>query len=182
MGSHHVGGISKLKCEQQKHQEEAEKEQYHKFLSQFTMENFLEKVPTHDPNGAEIPKWKREMMAKKAAEKGKKEAIQKRAKEDEDRKMAAMPVWKKQLIEEKMDDPKSANGDAEKHWDQRSAGVNMDTVVSGLQQKLQNLKAQGQKNESSAVAATLTTTEETGDFKMALRKFSQHGDGGPRQN
>merc|ERR1712029_239376 len=63
-------------------------------------------VPTHDPNGAEIPKWKREMMAKKAAEKGKKEAIQKRAKEDEDRKMAAMPVWKKQLIEKKMDDPK----------------------------------------------------------------------------
>ena len=56
----------------------------------------------------------------------------------------------------------------------------MDTVVSGLQQKLQNLKAQGQKNESSAVAATLTTTEETGDFKMALRKFSQH-DGGQTQ-
>merc|ERR1712076_347572 len=46
------------------------------------------------------------MMAKKAAEKGKKEAIQKRAKEDEERKMAAMPVWKKQLIEKKMDDPK----------------------------------------------------------------------------
>ena len=75
----------------------------------------------------------------------------------------------------------SANGDAEKHWDQRSAGVNMDTVVSGLQQKLQNLKAQGQKNESSAVAATLTTTEETGDFKMALRKFSQHNGSGQNQ-
>ena len=77
----------------------------------------------------------------------------------------------------------SANGDAEKqHWELRSAGVNMDTVVSGLQQKLQNLKAQGQKNESSDAAATLTTTEETGDFKMAFRKFSEHGDGGPRQN
>merc|ERR1711953_1449489 len=76
----------------------------------------------------------------------------------------------------------SANGDAEKHWDQRSAGVNMDTVVSGLQQKLQNLKAQGQKNESSAaVAATLTTTEETGDFKMALRKFSQQDGSGQNQ-
>ena len=60
--------------------------------------------------------------------------------------------------------------------------MNMDTVVSGLQQKLQNLKAQGQKNESSDAAATLTTTEETGDFKMAFRKFSEHGDGGPRQN
>jgi len=104
--SHHVGGISKLKCEQQKHQEEIEKEQYQKFLSQFTMETFFEKVPSHDPSGVEIPKWKREMMAKKAAEKAKKEAIQRKAKEEEDLRMAAMPVWKKQLIEKKMEDPK----------------------------------------------------------------------------
>ena len=46
------------------------------------------------------------MMAKKAAEKGKKEAIQRKAKEDEEMRMAAMPVWKKQLIEKKMEDPK----------------------------------------------------------------------------
>ena len=42
--SHTVGGISKLKSEQQKLQEEQEKEQYKLFLAQFTMENFLEKV------------------------------------------------------------------------------------------------------------------------------------------
>ena len=42
--SHAVGGISKLKTEQQKQQECQEKEQYKKFLAQFTMENFLEKV------------------------------------------------------------------------------------------------------------------------------------------
>jgi len=105
--SHNVGGISKLRTEQQKIQEQHEQEQYKRFLAQFTMENFLEKVPTHDPNGAEIPKWKREMMAKKAAEKGKKEAIARKAKEDEDRKMAAMPAWKKELIQKKMEDPKS---------------------------------------------------------------------------
>lgn len=46
------------------------------------------------------------MMAKKAAEKGKKEAIARKAKEDEDRKMAAMPAWKKELIQKKMEDPK----------------------------------------------------------------------------
>ena len=63
-------------------------------------------VPSHDPSGVEIPKWKREMMAKKAAEKAKKEAIQRKAKEEEDLRMAAMPVWKKQLIEKKMEDPK----------------------------------------------------------------------------
>ena len=78
--------------------------------SQNTRKNNLKvkslQVPTHDPNGAEIPKWKREMMAKKAAEKGKKEAIQRKAKEDEELRLAAMPVWKKQLIEKKMEDPK----------------------------------------------------------------------------
>ena len=67
---------------------------------------FTLQVPTHDPNGAEIPKWKREMMAKKAAEKGKKEAITQKNKDEEDRKMAAMPAWKKDLIQKKMEDPK----------------------------------------------------------------------------
>jgi hypothetical protein len=42
--SHTVGGVSKLRTEQQKVQEEHEKEQYKRFLGQFTMENFLEKV------------------------------------------------------------------------------------------------------------------------------------------
>jgi len=32
----------------------------------------VNEVPSHDPSGVEIPKWKREMMAKKAAEKAKK--------------------------------------------------------------------------------------------------------------
>ena len=42
--SHTVGGVSKLRSEQQKIQEEQEREQYKRFLAQFTMENFLEKV------------------------------------------------------------------------------------------------------------------------------------------
>ena len=46
------------------------------------------------------------MMAKKAAEKGKTEAIQRKAKEDEEMKLAAMPSWKKELIQKKMEDPK----------------------------------------------------------------------------
>ena len=42
--SHNVGGISRLRSEQAKMQEEAERQKYAKFLSQFTMENFLDKV------------------------------------------------------------------------------------------------------------------------------------------
>merc|ERR1712226_1365211 len=57
--------------------------------------------------GGEIPMWKREMLAKKAAEKAKKEAIDRRAQEQEYRKMVEIPAWKRQLIENrKADDPK----------------------------------------------------------------------------
>ena len=68
---------------------------------------FFIQVPQQDPNGGEIPIWKREMMAKKAAEKAKKEAIEKRAQEEEYRKMVSIPAWKRQLIENrKTEDPK----------------------------------------------------------------------------
>ena len=42
--SHNVGGVSKLRSEQQKMQEEQERAEYRRFLAQFTTENFLEKV------------------------------------------------------------------------------------------------------------------------------------------
>ena len=42
--SHNIGGISKLKQEQQKIQAAQEREKYKRFLAKFTMENFLEKV------------------------------------------------------------------------------------------------------------------------------------------
>ena len=42
--THNVGGISRLRSEQAKMQEEAERQKYAKFLSQFTTENFLDKV------------------------------------------------------------------------------------------------------------------------------------------
>ena len=67
----------------------------------------LSQIPQQDPNGGEIPLWKREMIAKKAAEKAKKEAIEKRHQEKEYRKIAEIPAWKRQLIENrKAEDPK----------------------------------------------------------------------------
>jgi len=99
--SHAVGGVGKLRSEQHKAQEEVEKEQYRKFLGQFTAENFLRKIPSTDPAGNEIPKWKREMLAKKAADKAKQEALDERARIEEERKMQAIPAWKRQLLAQK---------------------------------------------------------------------------------
>ena len=62
-------------------------------------------VPKVDPSGAEIPTWKREMLAKKAAEKAKAEAMGRRKMDDEWKKEVAVPEWKKQLIDKKGDDP-----------------------------------------------------------------------------
>jgi hypothetical protein len=58
-------------------------------------------VPERDQAGNIIPDWKRQMMAKKAAEKAKKEFEDRLAKEAEDRRLSAIPKWKRDLIQRK---------------------------------------------------------------------------------
>jgi len=106
--SHTIGGVSKLRSEQAKAQEELEKEQYRKFLAQFTAENFLKKIPEKDPAGNEIPRWKREMLAKKAADKAKQESLDERARLEEERKLSAVPAWKRQLLAQKSEEEKKS--------------------------------------------------------------------------
>lgn len=74
----------------------------------FTVEEFLKKIPEKDPKGNEIPVWKRQMMAKKAAEKAKREVEEEIKKQIEDKKAKAIPEWKKQLIK-KEDSLNSSN-------------------------------------------------------------------------
>jgi hypothetical protein len=58
-------------------------------------------VAERDQAGNIIPDWKRQMLAKKAAEKAKKEFEDRVAKEAEDRRLSAIPKWKRDLIQRK---------------------------------------------------------------------------------
>ena len=73
---------------------------------QFIINNSIFQIPSSDPAGNEIPKWKREMLAKKAADKAKQESLDERARLEEERKMQAIPAWKRQLLAQKEGDVK----------------------------------------------------------------------------
>lgn len=60
-------------------------------------------IPERDPTGNVIPAWKRQMLAKKAAERARRELEERLAKEAEHRRLQAIPAWKRQLIAKKED-------------------------------------------------------------------------------
>jgi len=63
-------------------------------------------IPDTDSTGNPIPPWKRQMMAKKLAEKAKKEHEEQFAREAENRRLQAIPAWKRQLLQAKKTDDK----------------------------------------------------------------------------
>merc|ERR1712098_206860 len=95
------GGVNKLKEKQAQAREEQEKEDFKNFMEQFTTENFLLKMPEVDNQGNKIPLWKRELLAKKNAEKAKQDGLLERARLEEERRLSSIPAWKKQLMQRK---------------------------------------------------------------------------------
>lgn len=65
---------------------------------QYTAENFLSSIPERDASGCEIPKWKRLMLAKKCAEKAKREAEVTALQEAENKKNTLIPEWKQRIL------------------------------------------------------------------------------------
>lgn len=55
-------------------------------------------MPERDAAGNVIPAWKRQMMARRAAEKARKDLERELAGEAERRRAAAVPAWKRQLL------------------------------------------------------------------------------------
>lgn len=113
-----IHGIKKMKTE--KARMEHDKEAYSEIARQFTASHFVDQVglqvtnehisnlqttvkcrlqiPEKDNTGNIIPDWKRQMLAKKAAERAKKEFEERMAKEAEDRRLSAIPQWKRDLL------------------------------------------------------------------------------------
>eukprot|EP00090_Calanus_glacialis_P044778 TRINITY_DN8023_c0_g1_i4.p1 TRINITY_DN8023_c0_g1~~TRINITY_DN8023_c0_g1_i4.p1 ORF type:complete len:984 (-),score=275.70 TRINITY_DN8023_c0_g1_i4:1081-3648(-) len=168
--SHTIGGVGKLRSEQHKAQDEAEKEQYRKFLGQFTAENFLKKIPSSDPAGNEIPKWKREMLAKKAADKAKQESLDERARLEEERKMQAIPAWKRQLLAQKdgdvkrVDDEIVINGEV---YVRKSSSV-ISSSIDNIQEKLERKNAENMIRNGSDIRQ-----DDTDGFPMSVPLLKQ---------
>ncbi|XP_050297734.1 espin isoform X2 [Anthonomus grandis grandis] len=94
-------GVKKMKIEKAKTEQTMEREVIFEIKKQFTATNFVEKIPDKDNTGNMIPAWKRQMLAKKAAEKAKKELEEQMLREAEERRLQSIPQWKRQLIAKK---------------------------------------------------------------------------------
>ncbi|XP_026735674.1 espin [Trichoplusia ni] len=94
-----ITGIKKLKVERARRESLQDKETFTEFTKRFTAENFVDQVPERDAAGNVIPAWKRQMLARRAAEKARKDLERELAGEAERRRAAAVPAWKRQLLQ-----------------------------------------------------------------------------------
>ncbi|PSN51771.1 hypothetical protein C0J52_05256 [Blattella germanica] len=101
-----ITGIKKLKVERAKVEEQHEKEMFTEITKQLTANSF---IPDKDSTGNPIPAWKRQMLAKKAAERARKELEEQMLKEAEEKRLQAIPPWKRQLLAKKEDDSRKTN-------------------------------------------------------------------------
>ncbi|XP_050539808.1 espin isoform X2 [Daktulosphaira vitifoliae] len=99
--SRDINGIKKMKVEKVKKDEMTEKQKIDEIAKQLSPDNIIEQIPEKDANGNLIPAWKRQMMAKKAAEKARKDMEEELIRKAEEKRLQALPPWKRQLMQNK---------------------------------------------------------------------------------
>ncbi|XP_063593587.1 serine/arginine repetitive matrix protein 2-like isoform X4 [Penaeus indicus] len=101
-----ISGIKKMKSERAREEERNGVMEKEELKRQFSAVNFVDQVPDVDNAGNRIPEWKRQMLARKAAERAKKEAEEQRIQEAEEKRLQAIPLWKRQLLMRREDESK----------------------------------------------------------------------------
>ncbi|XP_006615572.1 uncharacterized protein LOC102672576 isoform X1 [Apis dorsata] len=101
-----IPGIKKLKVEMAQVEKTQEQNLMSEINKVFNVSNFVDQIPEKDSSGNVIPIWKRQMLARKAAERAKKELEEQIARENEERRQKAIPAWKRQLLAKKDNEEK----------------------------------------------------------------------------
>ncbi|XP_025156038.1 espin isoform X2 [Harpegnathos saltator] len=104
-----IPGIKKLKVERAQVEKTQEQNLMSEINKAFSVTNFVDQIPEKDSSGNVIPIWKRQMLARKAAERAKKELEEQIARENEERRQKAIPPWKRQLLAKKDSEEKRLN-------------------------------------------------------------------------
>ncbi|XP_011704680.1 PREDICTED: espin [Wasmannia auropunctata] len=104
-----IPGIKKLKVERAQVEKTQEQNLMSEISKAFNVTNFVDQIPEKDSSGNVIPIWKRQMLARKAAERAKKELEEQIARENEERRQKAIPPWKRQLLAKKDTEEKRLN-------------------------------------------------------------------------
>ncbi|CAL7948042.1 unnamed protein product [Xylocopa violacea] len=104
-----IPGIKKLKVEMAQVEKTQEQNLMSEISKAFNVSNFVDQIPEKDSSGNVIPIWKRQMLARKAAERAKKELEEQIARENEERRQKAIPAWKRQLLAKKDNEEKRLN-------------------------------------------------------------------------
>ncbi|KAK7085271.1 hypothetical protein SK128_013468, partial [Halocaridina rubra] len=101
-----IPGIKKLKSERAKEEAKIGKLEKDELSKQYSPVNFVDQIPEVDNAGNRIPDWKRQMLARKAAERAKKNAEETLQQQLEEKRLQAIPPWKRQLMMRKEEDGK----------------------------------------------------------------------------
>nr|BAA04479.1 small forked protein [Drosophila melanogaster]prf//2009379A forked gene [Drosophila melanogaster] len=159
-----IPGIKKMKVEQQM-ASRMDSEHYMEITKQFSGNNYVDQIylqiPERDQAGNAIPDWKRQMMAKKAAERAKKDFEERMAQEAESRRLSQIPQWKRDLLarrEETENKLKAAiytpkveeNNRVADTWRLKNRAMSIDNIninLAGMEQHYQQIQFQQKQQQ-----------------------------------